>query len=190
MFEQFARAEVVLVQQCREGDNSAWRELHRRYFPVAGAFLRKLGVPEDELSDATQEVFLQVFRYLATFRQEAKLQTWLYSLCISQARSCRRRSTVRKGLRALFLREPMSHPTVGLFFSENAALNRVQSALQSLPPRQRETFVLFEMEGQSGKQIAAILNCTEASVWRRLHYARKAIRALLDPEIPSADLKK
>lgn len=182
MFEQVARAEGLLVQQCRQGDNAAWRELHRQYLPIAGAFLRKLGVSEEELGDATQEVFLQVFRYLPGFRHEAKLKTWLYTLCISQARTLRRRATVVHGLKKLFLLDPKAHPSVEHGFSESKALARVHTALKQLPPKQREAFVLFEMEDQSGKDIAEILNCTEASVWRRLHHARKTVRQLLNSE--------
>lgn len=182
MFEQVARAEGLLVQQCCEGDSAAWRELHQRYLPVAGAFLRKLGVTEEELGDATQEVFLQMFRYLSRFRQEATLQTWMYTLCVSQARALRRRTAALQGLRAVFLLDPRAQPITGQAFSESDALLRVQAALEKLPPKQRETFVLFEMEGQSGREISRILECTEASVWRRLHHARKTVREVLDSE--------
>jgi RNA polymerase sigma-70 factor (ECF subfamily) len=171
--------EPLIIQHCRDGDNAAWRELHRRYVPVATAFLRKLGVVEDEFPDAVQEVFVQVYRYLPRFRAEASLQTWLYRLCITQARSVRRRSGVRSGLHALLLLSPEYHPKAAPSFSERRALTRLHGALDQIPPRQRKAFVLYEMDAQPGKVIAEVLRCTEASVWRLLHDSRRALRDAL-----------
>src|SRR5262245_35497646 len=66
-------ADSRLLDDCIEGNALAWRQLHRQYYPVAAAFLRKLGVRERDLDDASQEVFLQLFRYLPRFRREAEL---------------------------------------------------------------------------------------------------------------------
>src|SRR5688572_33424380 len=99
-----ASLEARLVEDCSFGDEQAWRRFHRRYYPVAVAFLRKLGVRDTELEDAAQDVFLQVHKYLRRFRREAELTTWLYRLCVTQARQVRRRARVsRLLLRALAL---------------------------------------------------------------------------------------
>ncbi|HEX9620517.1 MAG TPA: sigma-70 family RNA polymerase sigma factor [Polyangiaceae bacterium] len=179
MAELAVNAQDGIVDDCRQGDELAWRELHRRFYPVAAAFLRKLGVGETDLDDATQEVFLELFRYLPGFRGDSEFKTWLYRLCITQARRARRRASVTSVLlRALSLAPPerlVSAPS----FSENHALRRVHAALSQLGPLERETFTLFEMEGVSGKDIAEIMNCPEATVWRRLCYARRAFRRAL-----------
>src|SRR5687767_9230314 len=89
-------APAVSVLRCVEGDRSAWPQLHRQYYPIAAAFLRKLGVDERDLEDACQEVFLQMFRYVASFRGDADPKTWLYRLCVTQARSVRRRARLAR----------------------------------------------------------------------------------------------
>lgn len=168
-----------LVDDCVEGNTLAWRELHRRYFPIASAFLRKLGVRERDVEDAAQEVFLQVHKYLPRFRREAELSTWLYRICITQARQARRRARVSETLLSILSLVPAEQLVSAPSFCEDAARRRVEQALSALPAGERAAFVLYEMEGVPGKQIAEILNCPEATVWRRLHYARETFcRAL------------
>jgi RNA polymerase sigma-70 factor, ECF subfamily len=111
------------------------------------------------IEDATQDVFLEMFRYLPRFRGESELSTWLYRLCITQARR---------------VRTP-SRP-------DDVARHRIEQALAALTETERTVFVLYEMEGVPGKQIAQIVSCPEATVWRRLHYARHAFRRALGEE--------
>ncbi len=171
--------ESKLIEDCAEGDALAWRKLHRKYYPVAVAFLRKLGVRERELEDATQDVFLQMHKYLPRFRGQAELSTWLYRLCITQARHTRRRARVTEALLSILALTPNAVPLSEPAFSEDLARQRIEQALAGLPEGERSVFVLYEMEGLSGKQIAEIVKCPEATVWRRLHYARRAFRSSL-----------
>jgi RNA polymerase sigma-70 factor, ECF subfamily len=171
--------ESRLIDACAEGDDAAWRRLHRRYYPVAAAFLRKLGVGERELEDATQDVFLQVHKYLPRFRREAELSTWLYRLCITQARRVRRRVRVTDALLRMLAIMPGESLVSSNSLSEENARKRIEAALATLPEGERSVFVLYEMEGLSGKRIAEIVECPEATVFRRLHYARRTFRQAL-----------
>lgn len=171
------------LRSCVEGDATSWRLLHRRYHPLAVAFLRKLGVPERDLDDACQDVFLQLFRYLPGFRGEADPKTWLYRLCITQARRTRTRARLRTALDLLLARSPEAAPLAQPAFSEHAARRRIDMALAQLSSGDRTVFVLFEMEGLPGEQVASIVGCKQATLWRRLHYARERFRqALLGAE--------
>ena len=67
-------------------------------------------------------------------------------------------------------------------FSEDAARRRIEQALSALSENERSVFVLYEMEGVAGKEIAEIVKCPEATVWRRLHYARRTFRQALGVE--------
>lgn len=165
--------------RCVEGDPAAWRLLHRRYQPVAVAFLRKLGVQERDLDDASQDVFLELFRYLPRFRGEADPKTWLYRLCITQARRTRTRNHLRRAVDVLLARSPEAAPVASEGFCERAARQRIDAALAQLSHDDRTVFVLFEMEGLAGEQVASIVGCKEATLWRRLHYARERFRQAL-----------
>jgi RNA polymerase sigma-70 factor, ECF subfamily len=174
--------ETQLVEDCAVGDASAWRKLHRRYFPVAGAFLRKLGVLDGDIEDATQDVFLEMFRYLPSFRGEAELSTWLYRLCITQARRVRRRARLTDMLLKLLPLAPTQQLVSTPSLPEDVARRRIERALATLGDAERTAFVLYEMEGLPGKQIAQIVGCPEATVWRRLHYARDTFRRALEQQ--------
>jgi len=171
--------ERLLTAKCVSGDQNAWGALHRQYFPIAVAFLRRLGVKPADLEDASQEVFLQVFRYLSRFREEAEFRTWLFQLCITQARRTRRSYYVRAVLDRVLARSSGEVFVSGLGFSEDAAFQRVEAALSRLSDAERAVFVLYEMQGVSGKEIARIVGAKEATVWRRLHYARRSFRGAL-----------
>jgi RNA polymerase sigma-70 factor (ECF subfamily) len=173
-------ADAALVAGCLAGSQVAWRELHGAYRPVAAAFLRKMGVREPELEDALQNVFVQMLRYLPTFRGEAAFKTWLYRLCLTEAKETRRRVRLLGALRAVLKLERPQAVTVGQELGEETARRRVAAALETLKPHERSVFVLYELEGLSGEQIAEIEGCPVATVWRRLHYARAAFRARVE----------
>lgn len=172
--------EVALVGRCVSGDEHAWRDLYRAHYPVAGAFLRKLGVKERELDDATQEVFVQLFRALPQFRGEAQLKTWLYRLCATQARRVRRWRTVSDALGSWFGDNAPRSTLQEL--SEDSVLRQVSAALDRLSDTDRLVFVLYELEGLSGGEISEIVGCPVTTVWRKLHYARQHFKAVVGEE--------
>lgn len=171
-----------LLSRCVAGDRQAWRTLHREQYPVALAFLRKLGVRGEEAEDACQEVFVQILRYLPGFEGRSEFRTWLYRLCATQADRVRRRHRLAEALRFWARQERADAGIVGLELSDAEARRRVQGALERMKPQHRLVFVLYEMEGLAGREIAAISGCPEATVWRRLHYARKEFAALLEED--------
>jgi RNA polymerase sigma-70 factor (ECF subfamily) len=170
----------LLVSRCVAGERAAWRDLHRSYYPIAAAFLRKLGVKDAELDDACQEVFVTLFRYLPSFRGEAELKTWLYRLCATESGKVRRRSRGWTRLVGMLASDQTAEPVTLPEWSQSLAMQKVEQALGKLKPDERLVFVLFEMEGVGGEQIAAIAGCPVATVWRRLHYARRAFSAAID----------
>lgn len=175
-----AFSQTILVAKCVTGSAEAWRELWRIYYPVAGAFLRKMGVREPDLEDACQNVFVQMVRYLPEFRGESNLKTWLYRICLSEAKELQRKGRLRRLLLGILSSQPQRN--AGLELSEGVARRRVQEALDRLKPHERSVFVLYEMEGVPGEQIAEIEGCPVATVWRRLHYARAAFKQHLSEQ--------
>jgi RNA polymerase sigma-70 factor (ECF subfamily) len=172
-----APSERALVELCVSGDQSAWRAMYRDNYPIAAAFLRKLGVREHELDDATQEVFAQLYRYLPRFRGDAQLKTWLYTLCETQARRARRWRAVSRTVQSWFGWE---EPVTTLEWSAGEARKRVAASLDSLSDAERLVLVLYEFEGLSGDEIARIADCPVGTVWRRLHHARRRFAESLE----------
>jgi RNA polymerase sigma-70 factor, ECF subfamily len=134
-----------LIDRCAVGEGQAWRELHRTYAPVATRFLGRMGVLPDELDDACQEVFVQVFRYLARFERRADFQTWLYKICLSRAGRVRRRRRLHMTLRRLLGRELLTQQPSG--WSEPMAAERVRRALDRMKPKHREVLCFSNWRG-------------------------------------------
>jgi RNA polymerase sigma-70 factor (ECF subfamily) len=173
----------ALVAQCVAGEPHAWRELHRRYYAMVHGFLHRLGVRAPDAEDACQEVFVQVFRYLATFEHRADLRTWLYKLCLSQAARLRRRAALGRALGWLW-RQDADGVAPSPQWSEPEALRRVHAALDRMKAIHRDVFVLFELEGLSGDEVASVTGLPHATVRRRLHDARHEFETLMRDEVP------
>jgi RNA polymerase sigma-70 factor (ECF subfamily) len=137
--------------------------------------LRRYGVPERELPDACQEVFLVVHRKLAEFEARSSVRTWLYSIAQRTALSTRRR--------ARFTRERLEEPPeLGSEAVQHEVLERarrlelIEQALQALSEEQREVFALYELEGMTMAEVARALALPENTALYRLYAARDAIR--------------
>jgi len=159
-----------LVARCVAGEPAAWRVLHRQYYATTLHVLKRLGVPSHQLEDASQEVFLDVFRYLPRFRGEADVKTWVYRICVSHARTLRRRARLTALLASVLT--PLAERIAQSPIEESLATRQLSRALERLTEAQRPVFVLFELQGLSGQEIAAIIERPEATVFRRLHDAR------------------
>lgn len=168
-----------LLKRCADGDEAAWNALYNQHESTARRFLLRMGVDREAVDDACQEVFLEAFRFLPRFRGECNFKTWLYRLCVTQAREARRRKRARELLWALLRHARGSEVTRGELGAEQAA-RMVERALSEMTESERVVFALYELEGLSGRETAKIARCPEATVWRRLHHARKRFRAYVD----------
>jgi RNA polymerase sigma-70 factor, ECF subfamily len=169
------------VSRCRAGDVAGWRALYDRYFPQVFRVAQRMGVPDRDLGDVCQEVFLRVHRGLGSFRGEAEFSTWLYRIALNEAARHGRSSALRRTVSALFGREdhapPVRRPDENLSRSE--AAQDLAWILAGMRPRQREVFVLFELEELSLAQIAEVLGCGLETVRSRLRHGRTDFDRLL-----------
>lgn len=133
--------------------------------------LRHLGVPEGELDDYCQEVFLVVHRQLATFEGRSKLRTWIYGICLRVASDRRRRARVR-------LERTEAEPARDMAEPGAAPDERVQARttllrlLDGLDEDKRTVLVLYEIEGLPMSEIAEVVGCPLQTAYSRLHAAR------------------
>jgi RNA polymerase sigma-70 factor (ECF subfamily) len=174
------RSDESVIRRCVAGEDAAWRDLHRALYPAAVSFLRQMGVHPGELDDTCQDVFVQVFRYLGRFQHRSQLTTWLYKICLSQASRLRRRQKVSQALGVLFGAREAEAVQASVDLSEEELARRTQAALAQLSPSHREVFVLYELQGLTGEEIAEIVECPVATVWTRLHYARLEFRHAIE----------
>jgi RNA polymerase sigma-70 factor (ECF subfamily) len=146
------------------------------------AFLRKLGIRRDEIDDALQDVFLQFFRYLAGFRAEAELKTWLFRLCVSEARRTRRRRKSGIVLGDRLRGQPVNDVVPPASRSEQTIQELVKRAVDRMPADQRQAFILFELDGLTGKEVAKIGGRSLPSTLRRRYEAQRVVQETLGDE--------
>jgi RNA polymerase sigma-70 factor (ECF subfamily) len=149
----------------------------RQHAGCVRAVLRRRGVPERDLADAEQEVFLVVHRKLAEFEGRSSLRTWLYRIAANVGSEHRRRARNRyERLDAVHAPEPSHSPVAWLETRES--LERVRAALGSMSAEQREA-LLLHVAGVSMHEIAAQLEVPLKTAFSRIYAARKRLTAVL-----------
>ena len=171
------------VARWQAGDTKAFEVLVKRHESrVYRLLLRMLGSAE-EAEDAAQEAFLSLHRHGHRFRHDARFSTFVYRVAANAALN-RRRTLARKNarLRKLQTRQAAGDdlPTTprdpeSATFGGQVQI-RVQDALLQLPPDLRAATVLYDIEGLSYREIAAVLEIPEGTVKSRIHRARSALR--------------
>jgi RNA polymerase sigma-70 factor (ECF subfamily) len=159
-----------------------FRELYDAHFDFVVRSLRRLGVHDSDLSDATQEVFVVVHRKLPEFEGRAKLTTWIFAICMRVASDRRRRVRSRRevlGDDEAIRNVPDEHPDAFRTAERREQAALVEQILDSLPMEQRVVFVLFELEEMSGDEIAKLLELPTGTVRSRLRLGRETFRATL-----------
>jgi RNA polymerase sigma-70 factor (ECF subfamily) len=175
---------AVPVAAAESAENLTCAELYRRYAASVARWAARLGGPTIDVEDIVHEVFMVVERRLPEFRGDSKPSTWLYRITDVVARANRRKARFRQLLTRRIEAEPdygfeASHlsPVEALMRSERVRL--VYRAIDSLGERYRAVFVLFELEGLPGEEIAALTGLKLPTVWVRLLRARKRFVARL-----------
>ena len=179
----------ALVERCRRGDKESLGMFYRVYrSDVARNLYRVLGPNRDDLDDAVQEVFIEVFRSITRFRGEAKVSTWLYRVCINVAlQRLRKRKRLAEVSSDHEGGDPRDERTPQRAMETNERMRAVYAILDHLSPKKRVVFVLHEIEGREPKEIAGIVGAPVLTVRTRLHYARKEFYARAGHEAVFSD---
>ena len=158
------------------GRDLNFRDIYDRWFHDVVKWMFALGVPASDTEDLSQEVFLVVRRRLSEF-DGGNLAGWLYRITQLTARDHRRRAwfknlVVRR--RETNLAElPHAAMTPERRYEQEESRRNFQGLISRMSTKLRATFVLFEVEGYSGEEIAQIQDIPLGTVWTRLHHARK-----------------
>jgi RNA polymerase sigma-70 factor (ECF subfamily) len=161
----------ALLERARAGDLDAFAELVRRYERRVRSVLARLLDDERDVEESAQDVFVQAWRNLSTYRGDAALFTWLYRIAVNEALMRRR----RKRVAVAELDEGMigaSEPEV----DEGWLMARIRT----LPDELRVPLVLRDIEGLSNQEVADVLELSLGAAKSRLHRARMQIRAELE----------
>jgi RNA polymerase sigma-70 factor (ECF subfamily) len=176
-----------MVSRAKDGDRDAFAtlfDLHKR--KVYSLCLRMTG-DVVEAEDLTQDVFIQVFRKIATFRGDSSFSTWLYRVAVNTVLMELRKKHPRQvsldepvQLDSSCVQRDLGRSDLDLEGSvDRIALNR---AIQELPEGCRRIFLLHEVEGYEHHEIAKLLRCSVGNSKSQLHKARLKMQDMLFPQ--------
>jgi RNA polymerase sigma factor (sigma-70 family) len=174
-----ADEDARLVQRVLAGESGAFEALAARHSGPVAAVARRFVRDPNDLEDVVQETFLRAYRNLRRYRGGAAFRTWLIQIALNVCRDQRRTFWSR---RVDLSEDPslLSEPSAQDGFSRDLVLRQaLHRAIAQLPERLMVPFVLNALEELSGAEIAAVLGCSESTVWTRIYTARKRLRAQL-----------
>jgi RNA polymerase sigma-70 factor, ECF subfamily len=160
-----------------------FEDVYAEFFHEVSRWVRALGGLEADLDDLTQEVFIVVRRKLPEFGG-GNMKGWLYRITqrtVSDYRGC-------AWYQRLLKRRPMPKEPLPLLagplkpdeaFEWKEAERWLAKILSRMSDKRRTVFILFEIEGYSGEEIAELEGVAVNSIWTRLHHARKDFAALI-----------
>jgi RNA polymerase sigma-70 factor (ECF subfamily) len=168
-----------LVEAAQAGDREALGELFARHVTTVRRLLTSVIGPSRELDDLVQEVFLQAHRALPRFRREARFSTWLHQIAVNTAITHLRRP---RGRFVTTAPEALERRAVDDGADAHASLvgrqmvERLYAILDTVTPKRRAAFTLFEIEGRSIAEVAAIVGVPATVAKSRIWFARREIK--------------
>jgi RNA polymerase sigma-70 factor, ECF subfamily len=167
-----------LIARAVAGDELAMRALWAEHAPRIDAVVRRLVHDPDEAADIAQDVWVQIFRALPSFRGDAQFSTWAHRVAVN-----RTLNAIRRARRLVGAQEELTEETVMIEDDVEQPFVResIAQAVDRLPHGARTVFVLHDVEGYTHEEIAAQLGITTGGSKSQLFKARAKLRRLLAP---------
>lgn len=174
-----------LIQRCNDGDVLAFEKLVRKFQSYAFALAMRLLCDETESRDIVQESFVRIWKHIDRFDPRKQFTTWMYTivtnLCVDRLRTINRN-------RKLFLSrdEDSALPDIPddldvyEIESNEELAAMIKSLTRELPTKQRLVFTLRDIQDLTVEEVATITGLSVGSVKTNLHYARRALRRLME----------
>jgi RNA polymerase sigma-70 factor, ECF subfamily len=190
-----AGPERDLVAQLQRGGEAGYDLLVRRYGGPMLAVARRMLRNEDDAQEALQDAFLQAFRAIRHFREDARLSTWLHRIVVNAAlmrlRTASRRPEVaideflpqfdEEGKHAESIRSLPVSVEAALESAQTRA--QIRACVAELPEQYRVVILLRDLQEFSTAEAATLLGISENALKIRLHRAHQALRTLLTRQL-------
>jgi RNA polymerase sigma-70 factor (ECF subfamily) len=174
--------DAALVKQASGGDRRAFDQLYRRHVDQVYRRVSHLVGPDPEREDLVQQIFLEAFRALPSFRGDAAFTTWLYRIIVNVSydhlrRRGRRNHVPVEAAHLDQLSAPTLCPESSLRQREQVA--RMLTFLGRLKPKKRIAFVLRVVEGLSLDEIADVVGARAPAVGQRIKHAHRELDQMI-----------
>lgn len=174
--------EHTLVDRCRQGDETAFRELVDQYKGLVFALIARSITNRARAEELAQEVFLKVHKGLPYFRGESRLSTWIYRIVINVL-SQERPELATASLDDDDHERPRIEPVANdRAFADLVMKDRLQKAIEQLPVPYQVLVNGHYLKGMRYEDLAEALNLPMGTVKTHLHRAKRRLRELLETE--------
>ncbi len=178
-------ADLDLCRAATAGSMSAFELLYQRYHRRTYGLCLRMTSSQTEAEDLTQEVFIQLFRKIGSFRGDSAFSTWLHRMTVNQVLMHFRRRSV-KNERTSDDGE-MPEQTVNGTANPNKmpVIDRIalKNAIAQLPHGYKSVFVLHDIEGFEHEEVARMMGISVGTSKSQLHKARLKLRGLLVKQV-------
>ncbi|MEO8404675.1 MAG: sigma-70 family RNA polymerase sigma factor [Chitinophagaceae bacterium] len=181
--------ERILVDRLKQGDDAAFKIIVETWQNMV--FNTALGIVQnaEDAEDIAQEVFVQVYQSVGSFKGDSKFSTWVYRITVTKSLDHERRKKRKKRfafVKSIFGEESQvvihppdfNHPGVVMDKKEDAAA--LFQAINFLPENQRIAFTLHKVEGLSYQEVSEVMKTTISSVESLIHRAKNNLKKKLE----------
>jgi RNA polymerase sigma-70 factor (ECF subfamily) len=180
--------ETELIALLKKKDRDAFRIIVETWQTMVYNTAMGLLQNAEDAEDAAQEVFIQVFESVSSFKEESKFSTWIYRITVSKCLDHLRKKKRKKRFafvlslygkdNGLMIDPPdFFHPGIKAENKENATV--LFKAIDQLPTNQKIAFVLSKIENLSYREIGDVMKSSESSVDALLQRAKKNLQKSL-----------
>ena len=174
-------SDYSLAQKAASGEMGAFESLYERHSRRVYSLCLRMTQNASEAEDLAQEVFIQLFRKIGSFRGDSAFTTWLHRLTVNQVlmhfrkRSVKMEQTTEEGETPDQIVKGTENP------NHMPVVDRIalDNAIKQLPPGYKTVFTLHDIEGHEHEEISRILGCSVGTSKSQLHKARMKLRGLL-----------
>ena len=179
-----------VVRLAQQGDIVAFERIYRLHSRKVYSLCLRMAGDASDAEDLTQEVFLQLFRKISTFRGESAFSTWLHRMAVNIVlMRFRKKNIAAKSLEAITNPEEEPSKPSEEFGAPDLRLNGVvdrvtlETAINELAPGYKAMFILHDIQGYNHDEIAEIFGCTPGNSKSQVHKARARLRELLQQTV-------
>ncbi len=170
-----------LCKMATAGNIAAFELLYKKYSRRTYSLCLRMTNSQTEAEDLTQEVFIQLFRKIGSFRGDSAFSTWLHRLTVNQVLMHFRRRSVKNERTSEDgeLPEQTVHGTANP--GKMPVIDRIalKNAIAELPNGYKRVFVLHDIEGFEHEEVARMMGISIGTSKSQLHKARLKLRGLL-----------
>ena len=174
-------ADLELTKVAARGNMAAFEEIYKRHHRRVYSICLRMLQNASEAEDLTQDVFIQLYRKIGSFRGDSAFTTWLHRMTVNQVLMHFRKRTVKyeKVTDEGETPDQIVTGTVNPMKMQIVDKIAIENAIAQLPDGYKNVFVLHDVEGFEHEEVARILGCSVGTSKSQLHKARLKLQKLL-----------